>query len=179
VKLTILAGMAILLPAATWAADVFDVKPGLWESTSVTKVSGMQIPDSALANLPKEKRDQIEAMMNQAHTNTAKVCITKDVLARGFTSDMGKNANCTQKTTSLTSSKVEIHIECTGASAMVADMVIERVDSEHAKGTLTGKGGGNGRGAGMSMSGTFSTKYLGSDCGDVKPIDAMGAKDGK
>jgi len=182
-KLTILAGMAILLPAAAWAADGFDVKPGLWESTSTVKISGMAIPESALANLPKEKRDQIEAMMNQAHTTTSKACITKEVLSKGFsfTTDTNKDNNCTQKTTSLTSSKVEMHVECTGQNTMSADVMIDRLDSEHVKGSFSGKGSGGGRGAGgsASVSGTFMSKYLGADCGDVKPLDAMGSKGGK
>ena len=150
-KFTILAATAILLPAGIWAQG-FDVKPGLWESTATVILSGAPpIPESALANLPKEKRDQIMAMMSQPHTSTNKVCLTREVLSKGmnFATAMGSNSECTQKTNSLSSGKMEIHIECTGQNSFIGDAEIDRVDSEHAKGTMTAKSSG-GRGAGST-----------------------------
>jgi len=172
-KLTILAGMAILLPAAAWA-QAFDAKPGLWESTSSTTIGGgaVQIPPEKLAQLPPEQRKMIESMsQGRTTTNTTKVCLTKESLEKGFAPGQMSGANnCTQKTTTMTSSKIVVHVECT-AQAMIpavsGDITIDRIDSEHVKGTIamsstTGRGG---------MNSTFTTKYIGADCGDVKPTD--------
>jgi hypothetical protein len=174
VKLTILASVAILLPAASWAADVFDVKPGLWETTSTTDMGNMaampQIPADKLAQLPPDQRARIEAMMKgRSGTPTVtKVCMTKESLAKALNFSQNNNS-CTQKVTSLSSTKQEIHTECTGQFKGAGDLIIERVDSEHAKGEMVMKGD-SGRGTPISMKMSFTTKYLGADCGDVKPM---------
>lgn len=174
-KLTILASMAILLPAATWAADIFDVKPGLWETTSTTDMGGMpampQIPADKLAQLPPDQRARIEAMMKGrgATPNVSKVCLTKEALAKALSFTQNNN-NCTQKVTTLSASKQEVHFECTGQFKGAGDLIIERLDSEHAKGDMVMKGEGGRGGTPMSMKMSFTTKYLGADCGDVKPM---------
>ncbi|HUA59496.1 MAG TPA: DUF3617 domain-containing protein [Verrucomicrobiae bacterium] len=175
-KLTILAGVAILLPAASWA-QAFDAKPGLWETTSSTTIGGgaVQIPPEKLAQLPPEQRKMIESMsQGRTTTNTSKVCLTKESLEKGFTpGQMTGSSNCTQKMTTMTSSKIVVHMECTAQGMIPAasgDVTIERIDSEHAKGTIA-ISSASGRGG---MNSTFTTKYIGADCGDVKPTEFSG-----
>ncbi len=174
-KLTILAGLAILLPAATWAQG-FDVKPGLWESTATTTLPGgsVQIPPEKLAQLPPEQRKMIESMnQGRTSTSTSKICLTKESLSKGFTPGQFSGANnCTQNMTTMSPSKIVVHVECTAQGMMPAasgDVIIERVDSEHAKGTIAISAGGRG-----GINSTIATKYLGADCGDVKPVDFSG-----
>ena len=179
-RLTILAGAALLLPMAMWAADIFDIKPGLWEYTTTTSMDmagGQQMPampqltEEQLAKIPPAQRAQIEAMMKNRgamgspRTNTSKVCITKESLAKALNFSQQQNT-CTSKVNSLSSTKQEIHIDCAGQFKGSGDFIIERVDSEHAKGNMTMKTEG---GHAMTMKMTMSTKFLSSDCGDVKP----------
>jgi hypothetical protein len=63
-----------------------------------------------------------------------------------------------------------IHMECTqGKTNMVGDLMIERIDSEHAKGNVVMKTSGE---QAMNMKMSFTTKWLSADCGDVKPLAA-------
>jgi hypothetical protein len=185
-KTIILLGAALLAPLTTWAADdikPFDGKPGLWETTSTTEMSGLpgmpampQIPPEQLAKMTPQQRAQVEAMIKARmgaaggpQTDTTKSCLTSDSFKNGLT--MGqKNTNCTQKVTSSSSSMQNIHMECTqGKTTMVGDFMIERVDSEHAKGNLVMKAAGDQP---INMKMSFSTKWLSADCGDVKPLAA-------
>ena len=183
-KTTTMALLAVLsLPVCRAADDIkpLDVKPGLWETTTKTEMGGMpamptmpQIPEDALAKMPPAQRAQIEARMKAMgggggpRSSTVKSCITKESLARG--EHFGQNDNsCTYKVANSSSSvKQEIHMECTrGTTKMTGDMTIERLDSEHVKGNMSMKAGEGGPPINVKMS--FETKYLGADCGDVKP----------
>lgn len=175
-KLTILTGILLVCPVATWAADLFDVKTGLWETTSTREMTGMaapampQLTDEQLAKIPPAQRAQIEAMMKgrggAPQTSTNKVCLTKEALAKALSFGQ-QNNNCTQKINSLSAAKQEIHMECTGQFKGSGDLVVERVDSEHAKGNLLMKTEGDHP---TTIKVSFSTKFLSSDCGDVKPM---------
>jgi len=177
VKITILAGLAVLAPLICRADDIkpFDAKLGLWETTSTTEISGMpampQIPEDQLAKMPPERRAQVEAMMKARfgpRTNTSKSCMTQDSLKRALA--FGQNDNsCTRKVVSSSSDRQEIHIECTrGKMTTTGDMTIERLDAEHVKGAMVMKTAGGDRPIDMKMS--FTTKWLSADCGDVKPL---------
>ncbi|HJT88621.1 MAG TPA: DUF3617 domain-containing protein [Bryobacteraceae bacterium] len=167
-------------PLACWAADQitpFDAKPGLWETTSTSEMSGMpampQIPPETLARMPPEQRARIEAMlknMGGPHTTTAKACITRESLQKGL--DFSRRQECTQKVVSSSASKQQIHVECTTGQGKVkttGDVTVERLDSEHAKGNVTMQASEGGPQMNMKMS--FNSKWLSSDCGDVKPFD--------
>ncbi len=180
-RMTIMAALAALSLHASWAADPvmhFDVKPGLWETTSKNEVSGMsntpampQIPEETLAKLPPAQRAQLEARMKGGagalHTNTSKSCITPEALNRGMHFGQDDNS-CTYKVVSSSSIRQELQTECTrGRQKVTGDITTERVDSEHVKGVIVMKSGEGGPSFNMKMS--FDTKWLASDCGDVKP----------
>lgn len=179
-KIVTMAGLAVLLLSRCQAADEIkplDVKLGLWETTSKMDINGMpampampQIPEETLAKLPPAQRAQIEARMKAAggpRTTTVKSCITRDSLNRGV---FGPTENsCTYKVANSSSSKLEVHMECNREkTTMTGDLVVERADSEHAKGTMVMKASEGSMPINMKM--TFDTKWLSSDCGDVKPM---------
>ena len=175
----ILLGLALLCPMASWAQDKipFDGRPGLWETTSTMEISGMPampaMDPETLKNMPPEARAQMEAMMKgrgmgSPRTQTVKSCMTKESFNKGFA--VQDQNTCTRKVVSSTGSKMEIHMDCTqGKSKTTGDMTMERVDSEHAKGTMVMKTSEGGERS-MDMKMSFSTKWLSSDCGDVKPV---------
>jgi hypothetical protein len=191
VKTTILFGIAILCPLAALSAQEikpFDARPGLWESTTTTEISGMpampampQLTPDQLARIPEAQRKQMEAMMagrgGSPRSATTKSCVTKESLARSMAFLNDDNpGNCTRKIASSSSDKIEMHIECTPDKTnmtMTGDFTIQRVDAEHVKGSgafkSTGTGSGGNAPRTMESKITFSTRYLSSDCGDVKP----------
>jgi len=193
VKTTILFGIAILCPLAALTAQEikpFDAKPGLWENTTSIEIAGMpampampQLTPDQLAKIPEAQRKQVEAMMNgrggSPRTMTTKSCVTKESLARAmaFSENANNQANCTRKVVNSSSDKIAFHMECQPDKTnmtMVGDMTIERVDAEHVKGSGTFKNSGTGPATGnatrtMESKISFSTRWLSSDCGDVKP----------
>jgi hypothetical protein len=179
VRITLICGALLLSSAVLPAEDIkpFDVKLGLWETTSTTEMSGMampampQIPPDALSRMPPEQRARIEAMMKgrggSPNSMTVKSCITKDTLARAGAFGQS-DKSCTMKLVSSTPAKQVIHMECTrDTNHMTGDMTIERVDAEHVKGSSIIKAEGEHA---VTVKSTFETKYLSSDCGDVKPV---------
>ena len=189
-KTTILFGIAILCPLAALTAQEikpFDAKPGLWESTMTMEISGMpampampQLTPEQLAKMPPAARQQMESMMNgragAPRTITSKSCTTKEEINKGLAFSDKNQANCTRKIVSSSSSKVEMHVECAPDKTnmtVVSDITVERLDAEHVKvaGTSksTGTGAGNGAARTMDSKFTVNSKWLSSDCGDVKP----------
>jgi len=186
----ILLAIALFCPLATWAQDIkpFDAKLGLWESTSSTEIGGMPampamtIPQDTLDKMPPAQRAQIEAMMKgrggSPQTSTTRFCLDRDSLRKAFYNNNDKS--CTSKLVSATETTQRIHVECNGATKGEGELTMERVDAEHMKGTMVMKSTGDARGGGagrsMEMKVSFSNRWVAADCGDVKPVGAMGEK---
>lgn len=177
-KKTILTGILFALPMASWAADVLDVKPGLWEQTMTMEMTGgpamPQMTPEQLAQLPPAVRARMEGMMGAPQTITTKVCHTKESLADAEAYGRQQNS-CTSKVTTMSATKVEYHTDCTGRFTGSGDFVVERVDPEHTRTTgvlkgvsSAGKKGDSGQPISQKM--TITGKWLSADCGDVKPF---------
>jgi hypothetical protein len=154
-------------------APTLDLKPGLWQVNSTGSMTGAPpIPPEALANMPPEKRAQVQAMMEAAmarasEPQVAQRCVTEDELRRGLNFDDRPNPSCHRTIVSNTSRTLVVHEECAGQRPMVGDFRFTAVDRE----TMTGDvhvvmGGGPNP---STMQRSLQGKWLGSDCGDVKP----------
>ena len=181
----ILLAIVMACPAGLYAQDIkIDVKPGLWENTSTTTISGLTMPRNMpqltpeqLEKMPPAQRAQIESMMKGAagapQTNVTKACVTAEQLSHPLLDNGDKS--CTYKMTGSSSSSQSIHVECArGNTKTLGDMVLTRVDSEHVKGDMNMKTTGDAStqgsaGQNMTIKLSFSNKWLGADCGDVKP----------
>ena len=75
---------------------------------------------------------------------------------------MQADARCRDRRQSL-----EIKVECTGDHASTGTLHLTSIDSEHVNGTVAMKMTG-GQMAGMNMNSTFTSKWIGANCGDVK-----------
>jgi hypothetical protein len=176
--------IVMMCPAAIWAQDIkpIDIKPGLWENTTTSEMSGMSMPampaisEDQLAKMPPAQRAQVEAMMKGGmgapRTTTTKACITKEQLTRSIFDNGDKS--CSYKLTNSSSSNQMVHVECTrGTTKTAGDLNLDRVDSEHVKGNMlmktTDSAAAAGRGQNMNIKISFTNKWLGADCGDVKP----------
>ncbi len=148
-------------------ATPLDLKPGLWETTTVSERSGMpSIPADKLAALPPEQRARIEAMAGgKPTTSTRQSCRTEKDL-KPFTDD--NNKSCKQTIVTSTSTKQEIKMECDmPGNKGTGTVTVEAKDPEHVNGLVLMHVGANGRN--MDMKITITAKWISSSCGDVKP----------
>lgn len=183
----ILSAFVLLCPLAVWSQDIkpIDIKPGLWENTTTSEISGLtmpampQISPDQLAKMPPEARARVEAMMKGGagapRTATTKACVTKEDLSKPMFNNGDKN--CTFKLVNSSAGSQQIHAECKpGNTSMVGDLTLDRIDSEHLKGNMVMKATGDSTapnpGQSMNVKISFTNKWLGSDCGDVKPSSA-------
>ena len=174
---SLLLGLIVLSWLTLWAADTItrlNLKEGLWEIASTHSMTGMPaIPPETLAKMPPEQRARMEAAMKQSgmggpKTDVRKDCITKEKLDKQMAFDQNRK-ECTRTIVSSTGSKLEMRIHCEGKDQqMFTDgaFVVEVVSSDRAKGSMHAVSSGNGRT--MNMDFTFSSRYLGPACGDVK-----------
>jgi hypothetical protein len=173
VKTFFMSAAALFLLTAAWAADPFDVKPGLWETSVTTDLSGASgmpampnIPPEVMAKMPAAQRAQVEALMKSrggtAAPITNKVCVTRSSVDEGSFGRTDKS--CTSKVVSSSASKQVLQIECErNDSKMTGELTVERVDSEHVKGSVVMK-----TPQGQTKM-TFENRWLSADCGDVRP----------
>ncbi len=157
---------------ATGKLQPLNVKPGLWESTRTIKSAGeMPIPAELLNRLTPEQRARMEERMkanSAAHSNTTtkKDCLTKEDLEKDRMK-LAETKECTTTVLNSTSTSVKAKLVCdmegmhaTGSLELVA------ADPEHVSGSSHSTINGNGHT--MNVEGTWSSKWLGSSCGNVK-----------
>jgi hypothetical protein len=170
----VLLALIVFSSLTLWAADKItplNVKEGLWEMTVTHSVSGMPsmptISPDALAKMPPEQRARVEAMMQGGpSTDVRKECITKEKLEKNsaFSNNRG---DCTRTVVNSTGSKLEVKVHCEEKQTTTdGTLVLEALSSDGVKGTMHSVTNSHGRT--MNMDFTFSSKYLGPACGDVK-----------
>jgi hypothetical protein len=149
-----------------------NVKPGLWESTRTIKRAGeMAIPAEMLNRLTPEQRARMEERMkanSAAHTNTTteKHCVTKEDMEKDRLK-LAEAKECTTTVLNSTTTTVKAKLVC-DQEGMHATGTLELVaaDPEHMNGSY--QSAVNGDGHTMSVEGTWTSKWLGSSCGDVR-----------
>jgi glutamate synthase domain-containing protein 2 len=156
----------LLLPLIAAAADFtpLAVKPGLWEVTMTSKI---QLPDAMLANIPPDRRVQMETMMagRGGQPTVVKSCLTKESLSRALDFSADAKKTCQYKLVTSSASKQEVDVECTAnGKTTVGKMTFEALSPESGRATMQMMQDG-----GTKMNMTMNSKYLGPDCGDVKP----------
>jgi hypothetical protein len=183
-------GLAVLAVVNGLAAG-FGLKPGLWESrivkhvmdgrdTTAQTTGALSQMEQNLSRLPPAQRAQMEAMMKEhgalttGTAGTTKLCISPEMAARdkpvvdpegrcqpGKVEQSGNHTtfefNCNTNGT-LTSGK--------GESTASGDVISTRVDVTTRR----------GKGETHKVHSESEMKFLGSDCGDIKPIQLPKAK---
>ncbi len=169
--------LAVLVSSslALWAADTIiplDVKLGLWQMSVTHSMSGIPaLPADTLAKMSPEQRSRFEAAMKQSGageptTNVHKECVTKEKLDKDLAFN-DNHKNCTRTIVSSSSRKLEFKLHCEEERGKTdGTFILEVVNSEATKGSMHSVTNFNGRNVNMDF--TFDSKYLGSDCGDVK-----------
>lgn len=174
-KNTALLALAFGVALVTGAvAATLDVKPGLWEVTTQGETTGMPpIPPQVLAQMPPQQREQMMAAM-QGRMNQPSVsrsCVTQKMLDRGMTFDRPNNKQCTQTVTGSTARSLDVKVVCTGEQQQKTSGTIhmDSANRESFAGALNmvSTDGTNA----MTIKRTMQGKWLGSDCGKVKPYE--------
>ena len=164
-----------------WAADKLtplNIKEGLWEMTVTHSMTGMPaIPADTLAKMSPEQRARVEAAMKQSGmsgptADVHKECVTREKLDKQLAfdenrkdKDRDQDKDCTRTVVNATGSKLEIKFHCEQSSTD-GTLLLEAVASDSVKGSMHSVTNSHGRT--MNMDFTFSSRYLGAACGDVK-----------
>ncbi len=174
------AALMVLLPASAMAVDAPPMKPGLWEVTTGSQtVNGQPVPDMAatmaeqMKRMPPELRTQMEARMKARGIQLAtggngigvRMCITKDMLKQNLWQAMdGRCQNTGMKQSGSTWSWKFTCTEPRGdgegsttfhnGEAYTNDMKMQTTQN----------------GQKQSITTKQHAKWLGDDCGSLKPI---------
>ena len=162
---------AALLPAWT-LAQTPPIKSGLWEVQSEGSAGGQKAssPADRLQGLSPAARAQVEAMMKQkgvalGAAGTSRICFTKDSMDPAR---WGNAANCKTDYGARNSSSWKWHSVCTQPEMTIdGEAVFASPESYRVDSTTTRKVGGETRTSQRSV----QARWLGADCGDLKPFD--------
>jgi hypothetical protein len=158
-----------------------NMKAGLWEMTNKMESSdgkmeqAMAEMQKQMASMPAEQRKMMEDMMAKQGVKMGaaggamqvKMCLTKEMLAQGQL-PVQQQGNCTMTRSPMVGNSMHMSYKCTnpdshgegdmsfsGDSAYTMKMKVNHMQ--------------NGRNETMTMNG--AAKWLGSDCGNIKPIE--------
>jgi hypothetical protein len=159
--------IALAFTSTVAFSEPLDVKPGLWEVTTTTAMSGM--PPMDYSGMPPEQRARIEAAMqaSQAMSQGVKVrksCLTREKLAREPFQEKD-NESCTHTVISSTRTMWQAKLKCTEPKS-TGEFKIEALSRERIKGTVQMNASDDQHAMAVQVS--IAGKWLGSACGNVK-----------
>lgn len=167
-----------LLLAATGTFAQPKVVPGLWEHSFQMKGGGAQT-DAAMAKvqkemaaMPPEQRKMLEQMMasrgvkigGNGTGTTLQICITKEQASRD---QVPLDSRCTQQTTQRSGNTMRFKFACTGEHPTSGEGEYTFNDDKSYSGRSTIDTMVDGKPQHMEVEN--SGKWLGADCGSVKP----------
>lgn len=177
--LPLLAALCAMLasPASFAQAGGTKMNPGLWEHSFTMKSQGGQMEKAmkemqqAMASMPPEQRRQMEAMMGQhgvkmgPQGNSVKICLTKEDAER----DQPPPAQdgCTQ-TAKRSGNVWNISFKCPGPPPSSGDGSVTLQGATAYGGVINVVTEIEGKPEKVQM--TTSGKWLGADCGNVRPV---------
>ena len=159
--------IALVLSSTVAYAEPLDVKPGLWEMTTTTAMSGM--PPMDYSGMPPEQQARIEAAMKARQAmgprvHVHKSCVTKEKLEREPFQEKD-NESCTRTVISSTRTKWQGNLLCTKPNRK-GEFKMEALSRERIKGTVQMNASDDKHAMAVQVS--IAGKWLGSNCGDVK-----------
>lgn len=150
------------------------IKPGLWHIQSERELDGKKMPDPAdqFRNLPPQARQQMEAMLKQRGVETSggggiKICQTKETLSKQDWQQTTPT-QCKTEVTSQTPQRWSWESVCSApmASTSKGETIFQSSEAYTANVKTVSDRGGKTQTMTMRMAG----RWIGADCGDVKPI---------
>jgi hypothetical protein len=168
---------ALIAGATVLPASAQTLKPGLWALTMKTQSASGQMEQAQaqmrqqLASMPPEQRKQIEDMMAKQGvkmgndgTNSMQVCMTKEMVER---SEMPMNSDCKTTSQSKSGGTMKMSFTCTNPPSS-GEGEYTMMGSEAYKSRSVVRTAINGKPETLTVEG--SGKWLGADCGSIKPV---------
>jgi len=160
---------AVVLTAAgrSVRAETLNVKLGTWETTTVTNMSGMHLPEAQLQQLSPEQRQRVEAALKKQQadgpkTHTSRSCVTQKELDRFFGRDKDEEKDCKRTSVVATANKQEVTMECGGKFPRKGELHVEALSRERVKGNMKmASEAGN-------VTAEFNSKWISAAC-EKKP----------
>lgn len=168
--------LALAAGAGAQAQTAPPIKPGLWQvQVQHEGAAAEQMPDMSehLKNMSPEQRKQVEAMMKSRGVDMSggpgqmKICLSKESLDQGrWQGDQGR---CKTDVTHRSATSWRWHSVCTDPkSESDGEANFSNAESYVVKSSTTMTVQGEVRTTKTRM----NSKWLGADCGDVKPVHA-------
>jgi hypothetical protein len=171
------ASIAIALPVLADSAS--HLTPGLWEQTMTMKSQGgdmeakMAEAQARLAALPPEQRAMVQAQMQShgvqmnpgGHNMTTRVCISKEMAEHD--TPPSRDNRCEQKQLERNGSTVHFKVVCQGNPPSTGEGTFTMTSATSYSGTMSVNTVVDGKPE--KMDSAMTGKWLGSDCGDIKP----------
>jgi len=174
--------LPLCLLALAFGAGAQTLKPGLWEITHQTQMSGdpkgqdrMAQMNQQLASMTPEQRKKVEEMMAKNGVKmgsggpgggmSVKVCMTKEMVERNELPAQQRDCKTTQQSRS--GNTMKMAFACTKPpSSGEGQVTFVSPEAYNSKMTMTSTASGTPRKIDMEGSG----KWLGADCGSIKPV---------
>jgi hypothetical protein len=161
-------------------AQAQKIRPGLWENSVTMKSSGGQVEGAMarmqeqLASMPPEQRAQVEAMMARqgmgmapGKPNTARSCISPEMAARDEFHP--GDSRCKSTGHSRSGNTVRFKFSCQGeGGGGEGEGEFTLISDKETKGKMSVTTQRQGQTMRMDMEST--SRWLGADCGALKPI---------
>lgn len=167
----LVAGAFVVLAALAAQAEGVAMKPGLWERTVTMQMPGAPaMPDlPELDQLPPEQRAQIEQSLGAMSGKpvTTRECVTPEMLKRWEDFSKGESeSSCTHEVREQTPQRVSMSLSCDRGQT-TGTMDFAAPTPERMTGNVTMRSRRNGAEHTMKMQ--LASRWLGADCGAVKP----------
>jgi hypothetical protein len=164
--------LSLVLPFTAGAAAT--LKPGLWEMAMKSDMV-KEMPKLTPEQLAQIKKMGIEMPQMQNGAVVTKVCITPEMAERNQTPDMGGQHECKAGKQNRSGDMYTVNLICDGPNikgeGVIKGTIVggERVNSTYDfSGTSLGKP--------VKQHHETSGKWLGADCGNIKPIGELAAE---
>jgi Protein of unknown function (DUF3617) len=163
---------AALLLTPFAQAQTPPIKPGLWEVHSEGATGGQKSPPPSdrLQNLPPAVRAQVEASMKQKGVamgagGLSRICFTRESMDPAR---WGNAANCKTDYGSRTNASWKWHSVCSQPEMTIDGEAVFATPESYTVNTSTTM---TLRGETKTSQRAIRAKWLGADCGDLKPFD--------
>lgn len=164
-KLSLFAATGLLLVASA-AHAAPQLKPGLWNVTSTTKMANMpQLPPQVMAMM------KAHGMPGLGQPVTTQICLTgKEPAGTDIAAQLSRGqAKCTSHVVSQTANSVTAEIACHGMMEGTGRSATTWQDNAHYQGDYSFKG--TMHGMAQDVQSHYAGNWVKADCGSVEPLD--------
>ena len=136
-----------VFPCGGFAASL-DLRPGAWEVVMATTITGVPIPQEALAKMPPDQRakfeEAVKARAGKVNTHTIHSCLTQEDLDRGDLME-SERENCSRNVIEQTPRRLEVDETCAAPEPSKTHMTFAAKSPESYTATIERSPGEGGK----------------------------------